>query len=460
MLLSINSAYQFRVCEGRSSVGVEQLIARAASAVVEEMVSSFGKASVLVLCGPGNNGKDGAVVAELLQHMGWAVRALGYGVSELHALECDDFVVEEAIVVDALFGLGLSRPLKADLQRVVGKINASGKFVVSIDVPTGINSDSGEVMGSAVMADLTVTFSCLKFAHVISPGRQHSGLVRVKDIGLDVEDSRQWQNSPALWRRFLPRLTHKSHKYNRGYAVVYSLGIRSSGAVKLAANAALRAGAGAVAVVCSNEELIVYAATLTSVMYKLHEEIVSDRRITAVLIGPGGEISDAHLKETVLGVLCGDSARGYVLDAGAISVFQDDSATLFSFIDGKRVIMTPHEGEFKRIFPHLHGSIVERAAAAARESKAVVVLKGHDTVIAAPDGRLTVNNNAPASLATIGSGDVLAGIITGLFAAGMDEFHAACCGAWIHGECGKKYGLGLIADDLVYNIPEVYSAII
>ncbi|QJC27524.1 NAD(P)H-hydrate epimerase [Anaplasma platys] len=455
----ILSAVQLRICEEKSSVPVERLIERAAAAVVGEITKNFAKASVLVLCGPGNNGKEGSVTAELLKKRGWPVRVLGYGALGLCPLECDRFAIEESIVIDAIFGLGLSRPLRADLQGVVEKINASRRFVISIDTPTGINSDTGEVMGSAIMADMTVTFSCLKFAHVVSPGRQYCGVVHIKDIGLDIENSRSFSNAPALWSGHLPCLTHKSHKYNRGYAVVYSFGMRSAGAVKLAALAALRTGPGAVAVVCSNEELIVYAASLTSVMYKLHEEVVSDSRVTAVLIGPGGGPSFASLKDTVLQVLGGDDRRGYVLDAGAITAFQSCPAALFACIRGRRVIMTPHEGEFRQIFPYLSGSIVERAISAARESGAVVVLKGHDTVIAAPDGRLAVNNNAPASLATIGSGDVLAGMITGLLAAGMDEFHAACCAVWMHGECGKKYKLGLIADDIISSIPEVYSNI-
>lgn len=455
----ILSADQFRACEERASVPVESLIERAASAVVEEITACFSVASILVLCGPGNNGKDGAVAAKLLKQRGWSVRLLGYGVPGLNSVEGDRFVVEEPVVIDAVFGLGLSRPLDTDLQKIVEKINSSGSFVVSIDIPTGVNSDTGEIMGSAIMADLTVTFSCLKFAHVISPGRQYSGKVCIKDIGLDVGDSCKYENTPSLWRTHLPRLTYRSHKYNRGYAAVYSLGLRSSGAVKLAASAALRTGPGAVAVVCDDDELAVYASSLTSVMYKLHEEIVSDKRVTAVLIGPGGELSYDSLKETVLRVLREDASRGYVLDAGAITVFRNDSAALFSCIKSRRVIMTPHEGEFEKLFPHLRGSVVERATAAASESGAIVVLKGHDTVIAAPDGRLAVNNNAPSSLATIGSGDVLAGMITGLLATGMDEFHAACCGVWMHGECGKKYSLGLIADDIIDKIPEVYTAI-
>ncbi|ANC34248.1 bifunctional ADP-dependent (S)-NAD(P)H-hydrate dehydratase/NAD(P)H-hydrate epimerase [Anaplasma phagocytophilum str. Norway variant2] len=456
-ILSVN---QFRTCEQGSSIAEEELISRAGAAVVQELVSRFPKSPVLVLCGPGNNGKDGAVIANLLRDKGWSVRLLCYrsNIPDGFALEPDGFVLEEPLIIDSIFGIGLSRPLAEDLSSIVQQINASGKFVVSVDIPTGINSDTGEVMGAAIKADLTVTFSCVKFGHVISPGRQHSGVVCVKDIGLEVCDSTVSLNSPALWEKSMARLSYKSHKYNRGYAAICSLGIRSIGAVKLASLAALRTGPGAVAVACEEDEVVLYASTLLSVMYKAHEEIIRDEKVTSILIGPGGELSDASIKNKVLNVLeSGD--RGYVLDAGALSVFKDCSDILFKSISKKRVVLTPHEGEFERLFPGLKGTVVERARAAATISNAIVVLKGHDTVIASPEGRVVVNNNAPCALATIGSGDVLAGMITGLIATGMNEFDAACCAVWVHGECGKKYRLGLIAEDIISQIPEVLSAL-
>ncbi|WP_249549251.1 NAD(P)H-hydrate dehydratase [Anaplasma phagocytophilum] len=456
-ILSVN---QFRICEQGSSMSEEELISRAGTTVVQELVSRFPKSPVLVLCGPGNNGKDGVVVANLLRDKGWSVRLLCYrsNTPSGFTLELGSFVLEEPLIIDSIFGIGLSRPLEEDLSSIVQQINASGKFVVSVDIPTGINSDTGEVMGSAIKADLTVTFSCLKLGHVISPGRQHSGVVCVKDIGLEACDSKASLNSPALWKESIVSLSYKSHKYNRGYAAICSLGFRSIGAVKLASLAALRTGPGAVAVACKEDEVALYASTLLSVMYKSYEEVMSDKKVTAVLIGPGGELSDASIKNKVLNVLESGN-RGYVLDAGALSVFKDCSDILFKSINEKRVVLTPHEGEFERLFPGLKGTVVERAIAAAEISNAIVVLKGHDTVIASPEGRIVVNNNAPCALATIGSGDVLAGMITGLIAAGMNEFDAACCAVWVHGECGKKYRLGLIAEDIISKIPEVLSAL-
>ena len=449
-----------RECEEASSASLEELINRAGNAVVGEIAACFPKSPVLVLCGPGNNGRDGAVVARTLQSMGWPVRVLGYGggIQGDARLQFADFVVEESIIVDAIFGFGLSRVLDADLQAVVSVINQSRSFVISIDVPSGVNSDTGDVMGAAIESDLTVTFSCLKFCHVISPGRQCCGVVRVKDIGIEVGQSDVCVNSPALWKELIPKPYYESHKYNRGYAVVYSLGVRSVGAVKLASLAALRTCPGAVAVVCDASEISLYAGVLSSVMYKLHEEIACDYKVTAVLIGPGGESSDLTLREKVCAVL-GRSYKGYVLDAGAISVFEHQRERLLACIRGKQVVLTPHKGEFSRIFPDIEGDIVQMAKKAASISGVTIVLKGHETIVAAPDGRIVINNNASSNLATIGSGDVLAGMITGLVAAGMDCFNAACCGVWLHGECSNRYGLGMIADDIIGRIPEVFSCL-
>ncbi|MGN7661408.1 MAG: NAD(P)H-hydrate dehydratase [Anaplasma sp.] len=456
-MTAILSVEQFRVCEGSSQVCEADLIRRAGAAVVRELVRHFSRQPVVILCGPGNNGRDGAVVAKFLRSTGWQVRVLEFsrrgGVAGGVGSETlDGFSISEKIVVDAIFGIGLSRPVVGDILRVIEWVNASDKCVVSIDIPSGINSDTGEVMGIAIKSDLTVTFSCLKFGHVISPGRYYSGRICVKDIGLEIFGPHAFRNSPSLWRELIPIPDYKSHKYNRGYAVVCSVGMRSVGAVKLATLGALRIGAGAVAVACEDSEIALYAGSLTAVMYKTYEEAFCDSRVTALLIGSGGDVLDQYLKEKVLAVLNLD--KKCVLDAGAISVFQDDVDVLLSHISGRSVVMTPHEGEFKRIFPGLSGSVVERAKSAAEMSGAIVVLKGHDTVIAAPDARVVVNNNAPSSLATVGSGDVLAGIITGLISTGMPEFFAACCGVWIHGECGKRHAFGLIADDIIQRIPK------
>ena len=454
------SVDRLRECERGSCISLEELINRAGNAVVEELTSCFPRSSVLVLCGPGNNGKDGAVVARVLRGKGWPVRVLGYrsDIPGVAKLQFADFVVSESIIVDAVFGFGLSRVLDADLQSVVRVINQSRRFVISVDVPSGVNSDTSEVMGAAIKSDLTVTFSCLKFCHVVSPGRQYCGIVRVKDIGIEVGQADVCVNSPSLWKKLIPKPHYGSHKYNRGYAVVYSLGIRSVGAVKLAALAALRTCPGAVAVACDTSEISLYAGVLSSVMYKLHDEVVCDYKVTAVLIGPGGESSDLSICEMVCSVL-DRCFKGYVLDAGAISVFEHQRERLFARIRGKPVVLTPHKGEFGRIFPDIKGDIVQVAREAARVSGVTIVLKGHETIVASPDGRIVINNNASSNLATIGSGDVLAGMITGLVAAGMDCFHAACCGVWIHGECASKYGLGMIAEDIVGRIPEVFSCL-
>ncbi|MEH0831120.1 NAD(P)H-hydrate dehydratase [Anaplasma bovis] len=460
--MEILSSEQLRSCEGSSSFPVEALIRKAAGAVADELDSRFICKSVLVLCGPGNNGADGIVAARLLREKGWKVRVLGYrrvgdGIDgEL----LRELVIEEDVVLDAIFGIGLSRELDEDLRFVIEKVSLSRKFVISIDMPSGVNSDTGMIMGAAFKADLTIALSCLKFGHVLSPGRYYSGSVCLKkDLGIDTSHvSSGFLNSPNIWMKDIPRPDYKSHKYNRGYSVICSLGAGSVGAVKLSAMSSLRVGSGAVAVACEVGEIPLYAAALTSVMYKTYEDVKGDARVTAILIGPGGDARDSFLKHKVIEVLAWNKAC--VLDAGALSVFEGDRESLSSSIVGKKVVITPHEGEFRRIFPDISDSHpVHRARKASEVLGCVVVLKGHDTIIASPDGRVIVNNNAPCSLATAGSGDVLAGIITGLIACGMPEFYAACCGVWVHGECGKKYALGLIADDIVQEIPKVLASI-
>ncbi|UTO55966.1 NAD(P)H-hydrate dehydratase [Neoehrlichia mikurensis] len=444
------------MAENASGVSVNTLIERAGLAVAKEIINRFFKQKVLVLCGPGNNGKDGYVAAKYLQSEGWQVKVMYYGKS----INSCDIISEEnlkrddsSLIVDAIFGTGLTRPICGSLLGVVSYINQSNKIVVAVDVPSGINSDSGEIMGAALFANLTVTFSYLKLGHMISPGKHYSGKVCISDIGLKYNGSAVYHNSPLLWKEHLPKLNYKSNKYNRGYAIVCSIDNKSVGASKLAAMSALRAGAGIVTIACDSNAIALYASSLTAIMYKLYDDVIDDERINAILIGPGCGLSKCVKERTIKAL----SKSNCIIDADSISIFCDDQQTLFSCIKDN-VIMTPHEGEFKRIFPELTGNTLEKAKKASAISKAIIVLKGHDTVIAAPDGRISINNNANCTLATMGSGDVLSGIITGLVSCGMDPFLAACCGVWVHSECGKKYAYGLIADDLIMQIPVVLSA--
>lgn len=263
-------------------------------------------------------------------------------------------------------------------------------------------------------------------------------------------------NSPDLWLNALPAFKADGSKYDRGYCVVLGGPVASTGAARLSARAALRIGAGLVSVVCDPSSLIVYATALEAVMTKVvsdetaFAELIDDPRITAVIMGPAAGVND----RTKMFVLAALKAReACVLDADALSVFKDDPTELFKTIRSP-VLLTPHEGEFTRLF----GKVTDREADALRAAKtsgAVVLLKGRDTIIAAPDGRMVINRAAPPTLATAGSGDVLAGFAGGLIAQGMDVFDAACAAAWIHAEAARLFGPGLISEDLSELVPQV-----
>jgi len=263
-------------------------------------------------------------------------------------------------------------------------------------------------------------------------------------------------NSPDLWLSRLPRPQPAGSKYDRGHAVILGGPVAQTGAARLAARAALRIGAGLVSVACDPSSLIVYATALEAVMTKVVRDatafgaLIGDARVKAVLIGPGAGLTD-RTRDFVLAALAAHKAC--VLDADALTVFKDAPDALFAAI-GSPVLMTPHEGEFARLF----GKITSREAdtlRAAKASGAVVLLKGSDTVIAAPDGRLVINRAAPPDLATAGSGDTLAGLATGLIAQGMEGFDAACAACWIHADAARRFGPGLIAEDLSEQIPAV-----
>ena len=455
----ILNAEQVFFYERSCNVPVDELIQRAGKAISDMVVNLFPRQPVTVLAGPGNNGKDGILAAEMLRNLGWPVVLMLYNatvdISEewVVPLTYDNIVnCKNSLVIDSLFGIGLSRNIADDLLGVFEHINNSSyKRVVSIDIPSGVNCNTGEVMGSAIRADVTITFSVLKIGHMLFPGCAYSGKVYIVDIGIDIDYSKIaiHKNTPLLWKESVPKLTYSSNKYNRGYTLVCSVGNKCIGASKLVAMSALKVGSGIVSIACDDSAIPLYASCLTSIMYKLYECVINDNRITSVVIGPGCGVSNVT-KQRTIDVL---NKRNCVLDADSITVFADSYEVLFSNIK-HNVIMTPHEGEFKLVFPFLTGSKIERAQKAASLSKSVIVLKGPDTVIADPIGNVVINN-APFTLATAGSGDVLSGIIGGLLSSGMSPFDAACCGVWIHTECAKAYGLGLIADDIMLQIPMV-----
>ncbi len=450
------------------------LMQNAGDAVAAEIVRRWSPRPVSVLCGPGNNGGDGFVVAASLARSGWPVRLALLGrreelrgdarasamhweaaVGELNAGAIDG----AEVIVDALFGSGLNRPLDGRVADVLATAARRGVPLVAVDVPSGVMGDSG-ASGGAVPAVCTVTFARKKPGHVLLPGRDLCGEVVVADIGIPaaVIDSLRvdtWENHPGLWRELLPRLKSSANKYTRGHALVCG-GYPMTGAARMAARAAARAGAGLTTIAVPEIAFPVYAASLTSVMvHPLKHSgdlahLLSDPRFTACLIGPGAGADDATF-DAARELL--RWARPVVLDADAITVFASRSAELAQAIRGP-CVMTPHDGEFARVF-HALGDRLARARAAARQCGAVMVLKGADTVVAAPDGRAIINSNAPASLATAGSGDVLSGLILGLLAQGLDAFMAAAAGVWMHGAAAAAFGPGLLAEDLPDLLPAV-----
>ncbi|MBL8670464.1 MAG: NAD(P)H-hydrate dehydratase [Alphaproteobacteria bacterium] len=448
----------------------ESLMEAAGAAVVGEIRRRFEPCATVVLCGPGNNGGDGFVVARLLAEAGWPVRVALHGSIDLvkgdAALNLQRWpgpilALEPAVLdgmrlaVDAIFGAGLARPVDGQARAVVEALIARDIPVVAVDVPSGVKGDTGGVLGIAPRARLTVTFFRPKPGHLLLPGRALCGELAVADIGIPEAvltgiDPSTFRSQPSLWLDMLPIPSLADHKYDRGHALVVA-GMPMTGAGILAAQAARRAGVGMLTVACPSDVTPLFQVTMPGALVAPlaqkaeFAELLRTKRRSAVLIGPGAGVSVAT-GERVLAAL--ESQIACVLDADALTLFAPDPQVLFRAIRrGGPTVLTPHDGEFARLFP-ADGDKLERARHAARASGAVVLLKGADTVVAHPDGRAAINANAPPDLATAGSGDVLAGIVVGLLAQGMPPFEAAAAAAWIHGAAGHAVGAGLIAEDL------------
>jgi hydroxyethylthiazole kinase-like uncharacterized protein yjeF len=456
-----------------------QAVAEAAGDLVED-------GPILVVAGPGNNGGDGFVAAAELAAQGREVSVIL--MCERDALRGDaasaakgwkypvlpfnpQAIGKPALIIDALFGAGLSRLVSGEPLQMIEAINANGAPVLAVDLPSGVNGTSAEIMGAAVRATETVTFFRKKPAHLLLPSRLRCGRVRVADIGIDARvldeiRPRSFENTPRFWRKAFPVPRTDGHKYARGHALVVSGDLASTGAARLSARAALRAGAGLVTLLSPRDALAINAAALTAVMVRPIDnaiqfaDLFNDKRLNACVIGPGAGIGERTVDfvHTALA-----AKRAVVLDADALTSFADAPEHLFESIKTSadpQVVLTPHEGEFPRVFSdisnkHPGRSKLERVRDAAERSGAVVLLKGADTTVASPDGRATIAANAPPWLATAGSGDVLAGIIAGLMAQGVPAFEAASAGVWMHGEAAREAGPGLISEDL----PEVMPAV-
>ena len=476
-LLTVEEMYRADAAAGAAGVPSLALMEAAGRAIAREIRRGWRPRRTAVLCGPGNNGGDGFVVARVLAGEGWPVRVGLLGAPE--ALRGDaavnagrwrgpirgldkGLIEGEPLVLDALFGAGLARPLDGAAAELIGEINRRSLDCVGVDIPSGVHGDTGAVLGGAPRCRLTVTFFRAKPGHLLLPGRELAGELVVVDIGIPegvLQEilPRTFANGPVLWRARLPQPGASANKYTRGHAVVLA-GTEMTGAARLAADAARRIGAGLVTVAAHpNSRAVIAAGSPGTIVAGVSADedfqaLIADPRRNAVLIGPGAGVS----RETRTRVLQALSlGKACVLDADALTVFRDDSAALFGAISAP-CVLTPHEGEFARLFDD-RGDKLQRARRAAAASGAVVLLKGADTVVAAADGRATINIGAPPDLATAGSGDVLSGMVLGLLAQGMPAFDAACAGAWMHGRSAARFGAGLIAEDIIDGLPPVLA---
>ncbi|MEO5322811.1 NAD(P)H-hydrate dehydratase [Mesorhizobium sp. CC13] len=469
------------------------LMRRAGGAVADLVLARYpGAHPVHVLCGPGNNGGDGYVVSRLLRESGVPVRLFADGTPKtgsdaaLAAAECpvapeplSRFLPEPGcLVVDALYGAGLSKPLAGEALAAVERANASGVTVVAVDLPSGVSGETGAVLGATFNAAVTVTFARKKPGHLLQPGSEHCGEVVVADIGMSTATiaatgTRCLENDPAWWRSRFPSPANDAHKYSRGHVGVFSGGVAATGAARLSAMAAARAGAGAVTVLSPGSALATNAAHLTSIILRRCDGLedalafLEARRPAALVYGPGLGPEPEVGRFALELMMQGHGRFGtLVLDADGITSLSHKRA---GFLEARRrqgrpaLVLTPHHGEFGRLFPDLAAdaalSKLERARAAAARVDATIVYKGPDTVIAAPDGRAAINANGTALLATAGSGDVLSGIVAALVAQGMPHFEAACAAVWMHAAAARRFGPGLIAEDLPLALREVVAAL-
>jgi hydroxyethylthiazole kinase-like uncharacterized protein yjeF len=464
-----------------------KLMENAGRATADAAAALLQGRRVTIVAGPGNNGGDGFVAARYLAERGISVRVSFVGdkakLKGDAALAADRWSgpVEAAsaasltdcdLIIDALFGAGLDRDVEGLPRAMIETMNAAGAPVVAVDLPSGVNGTTGAVMGVAVNAAHTVTFFRRKTGHLLLPGRLRCGAIQVADIGIPesvlaaIKPS-AFMNRPGMWGDVFPQPRSEGHKYSRGHAVVVSGGLPTTGAGRLAARGALRAGAGLVTIASPREALSINAEATLAIMVRPVDgagelaAFLADRRHNAVVLGPGGGVAPAML-DLVAVVLASGAAA--VLDADALTSLAQEPGIMAGMIGGspkRGVVLTPHEGEFARLFKAIHEdhnvhSKLEKTRLAARSSGAVVLLKGADTVVAAPDGRASIADNAPPSLATAGAGDVLAGMIAGLLAQGMPAFEAAGAAVWLHGEAANEFGPGLIAEDLPEALPAVY----
>lgn len=484
-ILSVDEMRRADEAAGLAGVPGRTLMENAGRAVAEAILQRFpAMQRILVLAGPGNNGGDGFVAA---RHLGEAGREVSVALlPERAALTgdaawaaggwagpvsgfSDTAFGETDLVVDAVFGAGLSRPVEGVVAEAFRRVEATGKPTVAVDVPSGLDGNSGIALGTALRAHLTVTFARLKPGHLLMPGRMLCGETIVADIGIPDRiiaelGAKTAENGPAAWLSCLPRARIDGHKYDRGHVLVISGPVLRTGASRLAARAALRAGAGLVTIAGEQAALLVHAAQVTAIMLAPIRgaadlaRLLDDARFGTLVIGPGAGVTSSTRAKAIEAM---ERHRALILDADGITAFSKEVEGLALMVRANRapMVLTPHDGEFRRLFagtdlPDLPSKL-DRARRAAERLGTIMVLKGADTVVAEPEGRATIAANAPATLATAGAGDVLSGLIAGLLAQGMPVFEATSAAVWLHGEAAKAFGPGLTADDLPDALPGV-----
>ena len=433
------------------------------------------KQLVIVLCGPGNNGGDGFVLAKHLKENGYktevyvlksegnyqgdalkALKSFGKGLKKINLFK----IKKNALIVDALFGIGLKRKVGRKLAKIFSKINNSNIPVVSVDIPSGVCSNTGKIFGAAIKADSTVTFHRKKVGHILGQGKSYIGKIKVVDIGLKNRrmKNKYIQNFPNLWIKNFPWKKDLGHKYSRGRVIIYGGKKEYTGATILSSQAALRTGTGSVKIICSKNTLQIYSVKFPSVLkteinniYQL-KNFLKKEKITSMLIGPGSG-SNKNIMEITKLIL--KKVKYVVVDADALTCFKNDLKSLYSLLD-KNKIITPHLGEFHKIFPKINKNLsnLDKVVKAASLIKSNIILKGSRTIIISYNKKIVINDHSSPELAVIGSGDVLSGIIVSLVGQNkMKPFLAGCAATWIHGDIAKNYGKGLIAEDIVKGIP-------
>ena len=439
---------------------------------------------LLVVCGPGNNGGDGFVIGNSLITKGHKVKIFlilplknkkNDNYKAFKRLDCEFFNLKnllkelkkktKPIIVDCIFGTGLNKNLSFSIKDIVRTINKKKTFTISIDMPTGISSDNGQAMGEAIKANLTLALHCKKIGHVLFPGVYFSGVIKVLDIGIrrslnKIIDNRIKENNPNLWiNKKFPWKKYNSHKYSRGRVYIYGSLKNYIGASLLSSSAAIRCGTGSVTIISNKDTIDKYNQkffSLLKVEINSDEELknfLNSSSITSFLIGPGAGVNQQTIDNVKL---ISKFVSSVVIDADAITSFTKNSKELFSILD-KNKIITPHEGEFNRIFSDLKNvkNKIEKSIKAAKKANCVLVFKGPDTIIASPDGEICINTISTEELAVIGSGDVLSGIIASLIGKNkMSAFDGACAGVWLHSYAARMIKKGLIAEDIIKNLPK------